>query len=200
MTKEVTAYQIKIKLKGTDPVVWRELEVTSNMSLNNLAWALCLSMGWECYHFYLYQIGDRQYGDAERDDMCGWSCDRKIKVRDLVKQEVKTFEFIYDFGDGWQHEVKIIKEVQAFANKQYPVCTDGKNACPPEDCGGIGGFADYKDAIKNPKHPEHKEFLDWRGPYDPLVFDLKLTNLQMMAKKIPKNLKIKQLSSIDPLI
>jgi len=50
-------------------------------------------------------------------------------------------------------------------------------ACPPEDCGGIGGYYKYLAAIKNPKHPEHKEILEWMGKkFDPEKFELEKIN------------------------
>ena len=195
MAQEVTTYQIRITLKETEPAVWRQLEVVSNMSLNNLAWALSLSMGWECYHLYLFEVDGREYGDIERDDMGGWFNDRTIKIRDLVKRGIKSFKFIYDFGDGWEHNVEIGKEVQAQPDLRYPICIDGEYACPPEDCGGPGGFAEYKEALRDLKHERHQELLEWRGPYDPTKFDIQLANFKIMSQKIPKNLKIKNLEA-----
>lgn len=58
-----------------------------------------------------------------------------------------------------------------------PVCLEGAMACPPEDCGGIGGYYKYLAAIKNPKHPEHKEILEWMGKkFDPEKFELEKIN------------------------
>ena len=77
----------------------------------------------------------------------------------------------YDFGDGWQHEVILEKVTESEPGIRYPRCTDGERACPPEDVGGVYGFADYVEAITNPNHNEHDEFLEWSGPFDPAEFD-----------------------------
>ena len=191
MAKEVSIYQIKISLLGTEPEVWRRLEVTSNMSLNSLAFAINMSMGLECYHLHLFEIGNREYGDVEHDDYCEWYNDRNYNVSDAFKKN-NTFRYIYDFGDGWQHEIIFEKEIQAIKNERYPKCLDGANACPPEDCGGIGAFAEYKEAIKDSKHPRHQEFLDWNGPYDPTYFDPQITKFKLRKWKIPSNLKLKE--------
>ncbi len=194
MAQEITAYQIKIKLMGTNPLVWRTLEVTSDMSLNGLSWAINLAMGWQCYHLHLFQVNGFEYGNIEEDEFEEWKSDKKLKIRDLVRQNITTFIYMYDFGDGWKHEISIEKEVQAVSSLRYPVCRDGKSACPPEDCGGIGGFTEYKEAISNRKHARHKEFLDWSGPYNPTEFNIQKTNLRMISKKIAKNAKIKSLN------
>ena len=50
----------------------------------------------------------------------------------------------------------------------------GAQACPPEDVGGIPGFYEFLEAIKDPKHPEHKSYMEWLGgKYDPNKFNAK---------------------------
>jgi hypothetical protein len=61
--------------------------------------------------------------------------------------------------------------VRADSKVNYPLCLEGARACPPEDCGGVWGYADFLDAIGNKKHEQHEEVLEWRGPFDPEVFD-----------------------------
>ncbi len=45
---------------------------------------------------------------------------------------------------------------------RYPTCTAGARACPPEDCGGVHGYADLIDTLADPTHPEHQHLLTWR--------------------------------------
>ena len=77
--------------------------------------------------------------------------------------------YVYDFGDEWHHLVTL-EDVRPAVRR--PRCVAGARACPPEDCGGIHGFADFLDAIADPKHPEHSQLMDWSGgAYDPAAFD-----------------------------
>jgi pRiA4b ORF-3-like protein len=86
--------------------------------------------------------------------------------------------------DGWEHEV-VVEKVLAADSEKRAVCLDGKNARPPEDCGGIFGYYDLLKAINNPKHPEHQQLLDWLGgPFDPSHFDLQETNSLLQGLKI----------------
>ena len=72
------------------------------------------------------------------------------------------------------------KILPADPKKKYAVCLDGKNACPPEDSGGIWGYYELLKAVKNPKHKEHQEMLDWLGgPFDPGHFDLQKINAEL---------------------
>ena len=80
----------------------------------------------------------------------------------------------YDFGDSWLHEVSLEKILPAKSNVQYPICSAGKRACPPEDCGGAPGYYNLLRIIKNPKHPEHDSMMEWlEEDFDPEDFDPK---------------------------
>jgi Plasmid pRiA4b ORF-3-like protein len=59
----------------------------------------------------------------------------------------------------------------------YPRCVTGKRACPPEDVGGVWGYAEFLKAIRNSRHPGHDEMLQWAGgAFDPTAFDLPSVN------------------------
>ena len=78
----------------------------------------------------------------------------------------------YDFGDGWEHEVVLEKVLARDSTAKYPRCLGGARACPPEDCGGPGGYINFLGAISDPEHEEHDEYLDWiGGEFDPDKFD-----------------------------
>ncbi len=89
----------------------------------------------------------------------------------------------YDFGDGWRHEVLFEGNPPPEKGKKYPVCLDGERACPPEDVGGPWGYAEFLEAMADPKHERHDEFIEWRGPCDPEAFDVKKTTREMRKVK-----------------
>jgi hypothetical protein len=83
-----------------------------------------------------------------------------------------TFDYLYDFGDGWSHRVTVEKILPAEAGTTVPACIDGRRACPPEDCGGPWGYGHLLEALADPTHPEHRDLTDWLGaPFDPEAFD-----------------------------
>jgi hypothetical protein len=97
----------------------------------------------------------------------------KVKLSQIVRGEKQKFTYEYDFGDSWEHEILIEKILQPEAGVRYPVCITGKRACPPEDCGGIWGYADLLETIKNPDDEEYEEMMEWLGgDFDPEAFDL----------------------------
>jgi len=90
-----------------------------------------------------------------------------------------------EFGDGWQHEVRFEDCLQAEKGIRYPLCVEGARACPPEDVGGVFGFAEHLEAIANPKHGRYKESLEWSGPFDPEAFDAAAVT-KKMQRRFPK--------------
>jgi hypothetical protein len=64
----------------------------------------------------------------------------------------------------------------------YPACVAGEGACPPEDCGGSPGFAEFKAVLAGPPSAERDELLEWAGgDYDPNRFDLSAANSAVAA-------------------
>jgi hypothetical protein len=95
-------------------------------------------------------------------------------LSEIIPENAKKFRFIYeyDFGDSWYHEVLFEGCPSEEPGKRYPLCIDGKRACPPEDCGGIWGYPDFIHAIENPDDERHEELLEWiGGSFDPGAFD-----------------------------
>src|SRR5262249_41756425 len=91
--------------------------------------------------------------------------------------------YTYDFGDCWEHSVVLEKRLPADPNMVYPVCTGGRCACPPEDCGGIPGFYDPVKVMGNPAHRRYMEMLDWfGGPYDPEAFSVDDVNRRITPR------------------
>jgi len=90
------------------------------------------------------------------------------------------FLYEYDFGDGWEHELLVEKILPAEPGVGYPRCLKGKRACPPEDVGGVWGYADFLEIMRDPNHPEHEDMLEWvGGEFDPEVFDLEEVNAEL---------------------
>jgi hypothetical protein len=180
-------YQIKVTLKGSKPPIWRRMQVTSTTTLAQLHRMLQRVMGWEGSHLYQFVVGGMAYGDPRMLEEMEGEDARRVTLASLVRGEKAKFLYEYDFGDSWDHELLIEKVLPCEAGKYYPVCLTGKRACPPEDCGGIWGYASFLDAIQDPQHPEHEEMLEWvGGEFDPDGFDLDEVNSELQRLTSPK--------------
>jgi len=136
--------QLKIGLSGvTGPPVWRRLLVPADMRLDRLHRALQVAMGWDDYHLHAFSAAGIDYGpvDPELDHRD----ERKTPLKRLLRDKGDRLRYMYDFGDGWEHEIVVEKLLRAEPGVRYPVCVAGKGRCPPEDCGGPWGYASLRD-------------------------------------------------------
>ena len=103
--------------------------------------------------------------------------DRRVRLKKIAREEGASFLYEYDFGDGWRHVITVEHIMPETQNMRVPRCLDGARACPPEDCGGIGGYERLLEALRDPRHPDHKELRRWVGArYDPELFSLQAVN------------------------
>lgn len=185
-----TVYQFKITLLGAKPPIWRRIQV-GDCTLDKLHEHIQNSMGWTNSHLHHFRIGDLLYGDPmlmeENFEEMEYKDSTTTMLSDKVPKGGKRFRFLYeyDFGDSWEHEVLFEGCPKAEAGRQYPACLEGERACPPEDVGGVWGFADFLEAIGNKKHEQHEEMLEWvGGRFDPEEFDATAAS-KAMKKGLP---------------
>ncbi len=176
--------QLKITLQGTKPPIWRRILVDKSTTFSQFHYIILTTMGWDGGHLYEFNINGCRIGVPHKDGE-GWGrklLDSSKKSLGAVISDTKgKFEYTYDFGDSWKHSIKVEKFLQKEENVKYPTCIDGELNCPPEDCGGVWGFYDLLETIKNIKHPEYKEMLEWLGgQYDPEYFDKELVNKRLL--------------------
>jgi len=175
-------YQLKITLRGAKPPIWRRVQVPSNITLGKLHHVIQAAMGWCNGHLHEFDINDRIYGQPMPDfgDL-GLRSEVNVKLNKVITPTEKAkFHYVYDMGDGWEHEILLEKVLPPDPKVTYPLCIKGKRACPPEDCGGIWGYAEFLKAIKDPQHPEYESMRNWiGGDFDPEEFSLAEVNQQL---------------------
>jgi hypothetical protein len=180
--KGTGVHQFKITLQDVKPAVWRRIQTPSGYSFWDLHVAIQDAMGWKDMHLHEFQILDpnnrklESIGIPDDDDfgpaevVPGW----ERSVASYFSGENPVATYVYDFGDDWKHEVILEDAVPAVPRVGSPVCLDGGGACPPEDCGGPNGYAEFLRAIKKPGSPRGGELLEWvGGSFDPRCFDVK---------------------------
>jgi len=186
-------YQLEVVLSGTQPRIWRRLDVPGSANLGWLHAVLQVAMGWTNSHLHQFICGEQMYADpsAQLDQYEGGSPvldERKTTLAEVVGDIKQGLVYEYDFGDSWEHIVtieKILPTDEPMATTA--VCLAGSRACPPEDCGGISGYAELLRALQNRKHPEHKSMKEWLGrPFDSEFFDVVKTNTWLRKLKWPR--------------
>jgi hypothetical protein len=139
--------------------------------LEDLHFALQVAMGWTNSHLHQFVIGDASYGmvDVDQADELDIEDECQVRLQDLV-EDSDSFMYEYDFGDSWEHEVTV-KRVAKAAKSPKPRCIDGARACPPEDCGGAGGYENLLKVLANPSHKEHTHLVEWSEGFQPEHFE-----------------------------
>ena len=178
ISESIPIYAIKITLKNIKPVIWRRLHVPSNITLAKLHDVIQIAMGWMDSHLHEFVINDERYGNAGMfDDWDDGPIDGKRVRLNQVAAPRSRFIYQYDFGDNWQHEIKIEKVVTPEAGIKPPYCVAGERACPPEDCGGVWGYEEMLETLAGPPCEERSELLEWLDDeFDPEQFDLHQIN------------------------
>lgn len=170
-------YQFKITLKEIKPPIWRRIQV-KDCTLDKLHEHIQTAMGWTNSHLHQFEINGVRHGDPELIYE-GWEDEeppvnsRRLKISKIVPADGKRlqFDYEYDFGDGWEHEIVFEGCLRAEKGTRYPLCLEGERACPPEDVGGPYGYQEYLEAMADPKHEGHASWMEWQGPFHPGAFD-----------------------------
>jgi hypothetical protein len=177
-------YQFKVTLKGSKPPIWRRIQVPDG-TLGELHEILQIVMGWEYAHLHQFIARGEYYGMTPEPgflDMGPETTDEnEVLISEVLRKGRKgRLIYEYDFGDGWEHEVVLEKALAPEPGVDYPRCIDGARACPPEDCGGVWGYADFLDAIGDSSHPNHEDMIEWiGGTFDPDEFSVDEVNEQL---------------------
>ena len=169
-------YQFKITLLEVPPPIWRRIQVR-NCTLDKLHERIQTAMGWTNSHLYQFKINGERYGDPQRIDVPSedyYCVDATVtKINDILPMSGERFQldYEYDFGDSWHHEILFEGCLPTSKGIRYPICLEGERACPPEDVGGVGGYAEYLEVLADVNDDRHEEMLRWRGKFDPEKFD-----------------------------
>ncbi len=158
-------WRIKVVLNGTRPAVWRRFDTYSTLTLSQLHYCIQGVMGWEMAHLFSFH-----------DELGRCEINNSLILANVCRIG-DTLCYVYDFGDNWGHLVTIEKEMRTCTGVVYPRCVAGRNACPPEDCGGPWGYAEMLRTLAGRRNARRRELIDWLGgPFDPKHFALEEAN------------------------
>lgn len=198
------AYKIKIELTGSKPLIWRRVLVPEEITFERLHDVIQFAMGWGNDHLYDFNLKEEKlritsdeevikefeyYSKlklTEKNDPNGYIRKRleikpklssKVKIDKYLIKE-KNIEYVYDFGDYWKHNITLEEIIEDY-EYAYPMCIEGEGACPPEDVGGIYGYAEFLEIIKDEAHPQHEELKQWAEEVGYEDFNMEETNYSM---------------------
>ena len=180
-------YLLKIRLLGIEPEIWRRFVVPGGIPLDRLHDVIQIVMGWQDYHLHQFTIGRKRYTENPESKEDGLE-DGRHRLVELIRQKGRTFSYLYDFGEDWEHE--LVVEDSRYFNPDLQsaiACLDGARACPPEDVGGVTGFFEFCSALKDPSHEKHVNYKEWYagfpwcdGVFDSERFNVAKVNLELL--------------------
>jgi len=179
-------YTLKVTLLETDPPIWRRLKVSSDTTLVRLDRIIQAAMGWTNSHLHIFTAGGVLYGDPNPEWDTKVEDERLARLGGIAREVGEAFIYEYDLGDSWRHQV-LVEEIWATSGDAVqPTCLAGERACPPEDCGGVHGYYQTLERLRDPDDEEHKSTKIWiesmtGGPFDPEVFRLGAANRALKA-------------------
>ncbi len=180
-------YQLKITLRDSKPPIWRRVLVKDSTKLSRLHRIIQIVFGWTNSHLHQFVIGDKYYSTPDPYAFIPILDERRFRLKQVTPKEKTKFVYEYDFGDYWVHQILVEKILPYDPKIWYPICIKGRLACPPEDIGGIWGYYNFLEALRDPNHAEHEDFVEWYGgEFDSERFDLEEINRLLRPKNFSK--------------
>lgn len=159
-------FQFNIESKRThSPKVWRKVLVPGNFSFHRFHYVIQTLFGW--YDMHLNEFCPNRLGSfpviTHPDSLPEeeFKNSTRFKLGQYFDEGGNQITYTYDFGDLWEHKIKLEKIYPEISKRAVAVGRQG--TCPPEDCGGTHGFKEFKKAINNPSHEEYASYSPWIG-------------------------------------
>ena len=179
--------RLKVTLDDVEPAVVRRIEVPFRIRLDRLHAVLQAALGWSNSHFWEFRARDVGWGVPDKDWGDGPQDASKATLRAVLEDTgVKRLTYLYDYGDGWEHTIRIERIGEALPGELYPRLLDASGRCPPEDIGGPPGYAEFLEAMADPNHPRHAELNEcYDTDFDPNAVNVPAIQRQLtdLAKR-----------------
>jgi Plasmid pRiA4b ORF-3-like protein len=151
----VVTYQVRIVLEGTDPPLWRGVELASDLFLDQVHDIIQVAFGWTDSHLHRFASGPDRLGAGTEHYLCPFDVDEgdiglaegHVRLDEVLAEPGDQLFYSYDYGDDWQH-VLVLEGVLARApGSGWAVCTGGERPGPVEDCGGAHIYQLAENAV-----------------------------------------------------
>jgi len=182
----IGSFQFRIDLLEAQPPIWRRFRVPANLPLEDLHDVIQIVMGWTDSHLHEFIVDEQRYGEASDEwpdpDRAPMD-EQQFQIDQLVSRPGEHLEYLYDFGDHWQHRLTLEAIDPLGAHAEPIKCLDGARRFPPEDVGGLHGYIEFLEAARNPTHPDHTDMLRWAGgEFDPESLQIEEINAELRRR------------------
>jgi len=191
-----TRLVVRVDLRGAAPPIWRRLEIDPGLTLDQVNAVVQAAFEWTNSHLHEFSTTEtgRRWGGQRfvppflMDDDDDATDESTVQLGTLLANPGDLVEYMYDFGDSWDHTIKLEKTRDVESGAPLAACTGGRRAGPPDACGGIWGYLLMIEVGLDPEHPEYDEYAEQiksiygeGAVFDPAAFDLKRANQRLGA-------------------
>ncbi|MFJ2722494.1 hypothetical protein [Streptomyces sp. NPDC087437] len=173
-----SVHELKVRLEGTKPPMWRRLVAPADVSLGSLYDVLQVAFGRQGAHLHAFE--DRSGGRYARPGDFGVAAfdEEKAALADVLPRTGVRMGCTYDFGDDWLHRITVEEVRPAVKGEgEFALCTGGRRAMPAaEDLGGGWGLADLMQRYEAGGRPRPtvfrhggEEWGEYDGPHDEVL-------------------------------
>jgi hypothetical protein len=184
--KPISRYQLHVSLAFSDPVVWRRIVIPGEITLLQLHEVLQVCFGWSGDHNHQFYVGKIFYSinPATTDPRF---IEDFVELHTIEEAMRWCFTYMYDAGDGWEHTLEL-EEILTPEKNSKPRVLDGEWAAPPEEVGGVHGYAELIHALENPQHEQSQRLLQEKKfrDFDPYSFNIDQMNTVLARQKVLK--------------
>ena len=169
--------QVNVTLQGIAPPIWRRILIPSAFRLDRSHLVIQGAFGWNHSHLHIFRAGGKAFEAIyESSYEQEGQNETQVGLYDLLMMGGGSAEYVYDFGDHWQHVIRL-EERTLSEQPRGPSCIAGERACPPEDVGGVGGYERMLKVLGDPADDEYESFIEWLPEnYDPEAFSVESAN------------------------
>ena len=202
------ALVFRVELSESDPLIWRRFIVPAHITFLQLHKTLQFVMGWYDSHLHQFVFEDtntiitNNQDDVEETKVLkelylGKTLSPSDQSYPFIKRRLERnvypsartkllrfltsnsqFTYEYDFGDSWIHHITFLGMIDDY-ELNYPEILEGEGDCPPENVGGIGGYAYFQSVMNDPTNPEFREYRKWAKSQHWIRFNIRQINAWM---------------------
>lgn len=178
-------FRVYVALLEIEPPIWRRIELSSSTTLKQFHRILQIAIGWSDYHVHEFAVNSRRYGipDPEFDEPGEVMAEGRVRLEEVLPVPSARILYTYDLGDYWQHAIQLESIHSPESGVAYPRVLAGARSCPPEDCGGTGGYADLLEILLDPTHEEFEDTRAWAGEFNAEVFSVDRVNKRLRRNR-----------------
>jgi hypothetical protein len=161
---DTVTYRVRVDLDGSRPPLWRRLELASDLFLDQVHEIMQVAFGWTDSHLHQFGSGPGRYGPETEHYLCPFQVEEgdpgvpedDVRLDEVLTEPGDKLFYEYDFGDGWQHTIRLEAILPRHSSAPRAVCITGRRDGPPEDCGGVGAY-ELICAATDPANPDHTD-------------------------------------------